>query len=78
MPRITSYNVCYTKLLRLGFGWKTTLLVVPVLGVLAFAPLIVYFLGKHGMETAARAAAWIGYTWAGFIFFFLWTRNNFV
>ncbi len=58
----------------LGFGWKTTLLVVPVLGVLAFAPLIVYFLGKHGMETAARAAAWIGYTWAGFIFFFLWTN----
>lgn len=58
----------------LGFGWKTTVLVVPVLAVLTLAPLIVYFLGKHGMETAARAAAWIGYTWAGLLFFFFWTN----
>ncbi len=58
----------------LGFGWKTAGLISPVLAAFTFAPLIVYFLGKHGMEGPARAVSWVGYTWAGLLFFFLWTN----
>jgi len=58
----------------LALGWRTTGLIAPVLVVLTFAPLIVYFLGKHGLEGAARAVSWVGYTWAGLLFFFLWTN----
>ncbi|MGA6994337.1 MAG: metallophosphoesterase [Candidatus Deferrimicrobiaceae bacterium] len=58
----------------LGFGWGTAAAIVPVLIAFTFAPLIIYFLGKHGMEGAARAASWVGYTWAGLLFFFLWTN----
>jgi len=58
----------------LALGWRTVGLIAPVLGVLTFAPLIIYFLGKHGMEGAARAVSWVGYTWAGLLFFFLWTN----
>ena len=70
--RITSYNVCYTKLLR--FGWRTAGLIALVFGVLTFAPLIIHYLGKHGMEGAARVVSWVGYTWAGLLFFFFWTN----
>jgi predicted MPP superfamily phosphohydrolase len=58
----------------LGFGWGTAAAIVPVLIAFTFAPLIIYYLGKHGMETAARAVSWVGYTWAGLLFFFLWTN----
>jgi predicted MPP superfamily phosphohydrolase len=58
----------------LGFGWGTAAAVVPVLIAFTFAPLIVYFLGRHGMEGAARAVSWVGYTWAGLLFFFFWTN----
>ena len=55
-----------------GFGWGTAVLLAPPLVVLTLAPLIVHFLGKHGMEDAARAASWIGYVWMGLLFFFTW------
>jgi len=58
----------------LGFGWGTAAAIAPVLVAFTFAPLIIYFLGKHGMEGAARAVSWVGYTWAGLLFFFLWTN----
>ncbi len=56
----------------LGFGWGTAAALVPVLIAFTFAPLIIYFLGRHGMEGAARAVSWIGYTWAGLLFIFFW------
>lgn len=55
-----------------GFSWWTAVLLAPLLGTLTLGPLIVYFLGKHGMEDAARAASWVGYTWMGLLFFFTW------
>jgi len=58
----------------LGFGWGTAAAFAPVLVAFTFAPLIIYFLGRHGMEGAARAVSWVGYTWAGLLFFFLWTN----
>jgi predicted MPP superfamily phosphohydrolase len=58
----------------LGFGWGTAAVLVPPLAALTCAPLVIYFLGKHGMEGAARAVSWVGYTWAGLLFFFLWTN----
>jgi predicted MPP superfamily phosphohydrolase len=58
----------------LGFGWGTAVAIAPVLIAFTFAPLIIYFLGRHGMEGAARAVSWVGYTWAGLLFFFLWTN----
>lgn len=58
--------------LALGFGWGTAALLAPPLLALTCAPLIVHYLGKHGMEGAARAASWIGYTWMGVLFFFYW------
>ena len=58
----------------LGFGWGTVGILAPALVALTCAPLIVYFLGKNGMEGAARAASWVGYTWMGLLFFFLWTN----
>ncbi|NNF84218.1 MAG: metallophosphoesterase, partial [Deltaproteobacteria bacterium] len=58
----------------LGFGWGTAAAIVPVLIAFTFAPLIIYFLGRHGMEGAARTVSWVGYTWAGLLFFFLWTN----
>ncbi len=58
----------------LGFGWGTVGILAPALVALTCAPLIIYFLGKHGMEGAARAVSWVGYTWMGLLFFFLWTN----
>jgi predicted MPP superfamily phosphohydrolase len=58
----------------LGFGWGTAAAIAPVLIAFTFAPLIIYSLGRHGLEGAARAASWVGYTWAGLLFFFLWTN----
>src|SRR4030042_3389160 len=56
----------------LGFGWGTAAAPAPVLIALTLAPLIIYFLGRHGMEEAARAVSWVGYTWGGLLFFFFW------
>lgn len=58
----------------LGFGWGTAALIAPALALLTCGPLIVYFLSRHGMEDAARPAAWIAYTWLGLLFFFTWTN----
>ncbi len=56
----------------LGFGWGTALALSPLFALLAAAPLVVYYLARHGMEGEARAAAWIGYVWMGLLFFFFW------
>lgn len=58
----------------LGFGWGTAAAIAPALIAFTFAPLIIYFLGRHGMEGTARAVSWVGYTWAGLLFFFLCTN----
>ena len=41
----------------LGFGWGTAAFLVPLLVALTLAPLIIYFLARHGMEGAARAVS---------------------
>ncbi len=56
----------------LGFGWGATIAVSLLLALLVAAPLIVYFLARHGMEGAARVVSWIGYVWMGLLFFFFW------
>ncbi len=56
----------------LGFGWGTALALSPLLALLLAAPLLVYYLARHGMEGEARVAAWIGYVWMGLLFFFFW------
>jgi uncharacterized protein len=58
----------------LGFGWGTAALIAPALAALTSGPLIVHFLARHGAEEAARAAAWVAYTWFGLLFFFTWTN----
>jgi predicted MPP superfamily phosphohydrolase len=58
----------------LGFGWRTTAAVLPLLLTLALGPIIVYYLSKNGMHRAARAASWVGYVWMGLLFFFFWTN----
>ncbi|MBI5418876.1 MAG: metallophosphoesterase [Deltaproteobacteria bacterium] len=56
----------------LGFGWGTSTAVILVLAALCCGPLIVHYLGEHKLETAAKAASWLGYTWMGLLFFFTW------
>ncbi len=56
----------------LGFGWGTALAISPLLALLIAAPLIVFYLARHGMEGGARVASWIGYAWMGLLFFFFW------
>lgn len=56
----------------LGFGWGTTLALCPIVALLVAAPLIVYYLARHGMEGGARTVAWVGYAWMGLLFFFFW------
>ena len=68
---VHAYALLKAKL-ALGFGWGTAAALAPVLIALTLAPLIIYFLGRHGMEWAARAVSWVGYTWAGLLFFFYW------
>ena len=64
----------YKAQAALGFGWKTTLVLVPPLAALLCGPLIVYFLSERGMEGLSRAASWIAYIWMGLLFFFTWTN----
>jgi len=56
----------------LGFGWGTVLGLCPLLALLVAAPLVVFYLARHGMEGGARVVSWIGYTWMGLLFFFFW------
>ena len=58
----------------LGFGWGTTMSLVPLLAALTCGPLIIYYLSRHGMEGEARAVSWVCYIWLGLLFFFLWTN----
>ena len=55
-----------------GFGWRGSVAVIPVLGVLCAGPVLVHVLGIHEMGLAARVASWTGYTWMGLLFFFTW------
>jgi predicted MPP superfamily phosphohydrolase len=64
----------YKAQTAIGFGWKTSLVLVPPLAALLCGPLIVYYLSERGMEDASRAASWIAYTWMGLLFFFTWTN----
>jgi predicted MPP superfamily phosphohydrolase len=54
----------------LAFGPWTTLALLPPLGILLCMPILTYSLSRHGYEDAARAAAYVGYLWMGFLFFF--------
>jgi len=53
----------------LAFGSATSLAVLSALALLLCAPILTYSLGRHGHEGAARAAAYTGYLWMGFLFF---------
>ncbi|MDA8122806.1 MAG: metallophosphoesterase [Deltaproteobacteria bacterium] len=56
----------------IGFGWGTSLALVPFLALLTCGPVLVHHLGERGFEGLSRAAAWISYTWMGLLFFFTW------
>lgn len=68
---VHAYALLKTKS-ALGLGWGTALALSPVLALLVAAPLIVFYLARHGMGGEARVASWIGYLWMGFLFFFFW------
>ena len=53
----------------LAFGPWTTLALLPLLGILLCAPIVTYQLSRNGHESAARAVAYGGYLWMGFLFF---------
>jgi predicted MPP superfamily phosphohydrolase len=53
----------------MAFGPGTTLVLLPLLGILLCAPIVTYQLSRHGYEGAARATAHGGYLWMGFLFF---------
>jgi len=55
----------------LAFGPGTTLALLPLLGILLCAPILTYALSRNGQEDAARVAAYVGYVWMGFLFFFV-------
>lgn len=38
---------------------------------MVFSPVIIYRLERHGLESAARLTAYIGYTWMGVVFLFV-------
>ncbi len=54
-----------------ALGWGTTLPFLPLLALLLFAPILTYLLERHGLETAARVFAFVGYTWMGLLFLFM-------
>ena len=60
----------------LGFGWGTALGLSPLLALFVAAPLIVFYLARHGMESAARVVSWAGYVWMGLLFFFFWMNRR--
>jgi predicted MPP superfamily phosphohydrolase len=51
-------------------GFWPTLLWAFFLTLMVFAPLIIHFTKKKGMDTGARAMAYVGYSWMGFAFLF--------
>ncbi len=53
------------------FGSALTFTLLLLLVVLLCAPIITYQLGRRGYEDAARATAYGGYLWMGFLFFFV-------
>lgn len=53
-------------------GPGVLLAALPILAFLTGAPILVYYLERHGMDFPARLAAWIGYSWMGFLFIFTW------
>ena len=59
----------------MAFPHSVALLIVLALAglILTFSPLIVWFLGKQNLHGAATAAAWVAYTWMGFLFLFCCT-----
>ncbi len=54
----------------LAFGPGTTLALLLLLAILLCAPIVTRLLSNHGFEGAARVAAYVGYVWMGFLFFF--------
>lgn len=56
----------------LALGSGAALAAALPLAALSGAPLIVHYLARADHEDAARTAAWIGYTWMGLLFCFLW------
>ncbi len=54
----------------LSFGPGTTLTLLLLLGILLCAPIATRLLSRHGYEGAARIAAYVGYLWMGYLFFF--------
>jgi predicted MPP superfamily phosphohydrolase len=56
----------------LAFGWGTGIPVLAAMSILVCAPIITYYLSRQGHESAARAAAYLGYLWMGGLFFLTW------
>ncbi len=54
----------------LAFAPGATLALLLLLAVLLCAPIITYYLSRHGYEDGARVVALAGYLWMGFLFFF--------
>jgi predicted MPP superfamily phosphohydrolase len=54
----------------IGFGLFWGVFLGLFMLIMIFAPFITRFLEKSGSETAARASAYVGYTWLGLIFLF--------
>lgn len=55
----------------LALGPTTTLALLLLLAILLCAPILTYALSRNGQEAAARVAAYVGYVWMGFLFFFV-------
>ncbi|MGD2081288.1 MAG: metallophosphoesterase [Nitrospirota bacterium] len=55
----------------LGLDWSWAALPAIFMAVMVFAPLIVWFLEKQGLELAAMALSHLGYMWLGLIFLFV-------
>ena len=53
-------------LLPAGGPWQK--LSILVFGLMVLAPAAIRFLERSGHESAARVAAYVGYTWMGFVF----------
>ncbi len=55
-----------------GFGWGTGIPLLLALALLLLAPILSHLLVAGGREGAARAFAFAGYAWMGFLFFLFW------
>ena len=52
-----------------SYGLLVTLIVAGI--VLTFSPLLVHFLERQGWHRITAVAAWVSYTWMGYLFLFL-------